>query len=274
MASAAAAEAPAPVDEATLARVRQHMHAVRIPSYHDKVYKEECMFTYDSPESPGGLYVNLTTFQVLFALPEVAARYAEAAPSIFASAPTDPAADLPTQLAKVGAALVAGRTGHVQAAEAEPMEVDGGADLLPLPDDERARASFKSAAGRGHAEFSSGRQQDAAEYFTHLLELVPLEAAVNSEAVADYKDRQAKRQRLKEQQAQARAYIGATPEGDEAAVATVTADGEGLGTSGGGAVHVSGPGSGSLVVVADAEEEAVLPRVPFEACLQRFSGTE
>ncbi len=59
-----AAAPPAPVDEATLVRVRQHMHAVRTPSYSDKVYKDECMFTFDSPESPGGLYVNLTTFQV------------------------------------------------------------------------------------------------------------------------------------------------------------------------------------------------------------------
>lgn len=49
-------------------------------------------------------------------------------------------------------------------------------DLVPLPDDERAHAvrplSFKTLAGRGHPEFSSGRQQDAAEFFTHLMELV------------------------------------------------------------------------------------------------------
>jgi hypothetical protein len=30
---------------------------------------------------------------------------------------------------------------------------------------------FKNLAGRGHAEFSSARQQDAAEYFQHLLEV-------------------------------------------------------------------------------------------------------
>ncbi len=29
-----------------------------------QVYKDECMFSYDSPESPGGLYVNLNTLQV------------------------------------------------------------------------------------------------------------------------------------------------------------------------------------------------------------------
>jgi hypothetical protein len=37
---------------------------------------------------------------------------------------------------------------------------------------------------------------------------VPLEAAVNSEAVAEYRDRQAKRQRLKEQSAQVRGGTG------------------------------------------------------------------
>lgn len=52
------------VDEAALAAVRAHMKSVRIPGFHDKVYKDECMFSYDDPESPGGLYVNLATLQV------------------------------------------------------------------------------------------------------------------------------------------------------------------------------------------------------------------
>lgn len=33
-------------------------------------------------------------------------------------------------------------------------------------------SAFKALVGRGHAEFSSGRQQDAQEFFEHLLELV------------------------------------------------------------------------------------------------------
>ncbi len=34
--------------------------------------------------------------------------------------------------------------------------------------------SFKTLVGRGHSEFSTGRQQDALEFYTHLMELVRL----------------------------------------------------------------------------------------------------
>ncbi|KAG2435345.1 hypothetical protein HXX76_007418 [Chlamydomonas incerta] len=281
-------------------------------------------------------YMN-SVLQVLLTLPEVVARYgsgggtggADGGGGLFASAPADPSNDLPTQLAKVAVALAQGRTGHVKPAEAD-MEVDG-EEVVPLPDDERVTAvrplAFKGCVGRGHPEFATGRQQDAAEYFTHLLEQiaraehtqaqrlgisaggggggsaglgsqplpaafrfnlqdrvqcgesgavsyksqphsllllqVPLEAATNAEAVAEYRDRQAKRQRLKEQSAQA--YIGAALEGATSGAAESAAV----------PAAVSGPGSGAaVVVVAEGEEEAVLPRVPFDACLQRFSGTE
>lgn len=54
----------APVDEALLDRVRQGMRGLKAPGHYDKVYKEECMYSFDTPFSPGGLYVNLRTFQV------------------------------------------------------------------------------------------------------------------------------------------------------------------------------------------------------------------
>ena len=49
--------------DALLKRVRQHMRDVRSPGHHDKLHKDECMFSFASPESPGGLYVNLNSFQ-------------------------------------------------------------------------------------------------------------------------------------------------------------------------------------------------------------------
>jgi len=50
------------MEEATAA-VRSHMRGLRPPGHHDKVYKDECMFSFSTPESTGGLYINLKTFQ-------------------------------------------------------------------------------------------------------------------------------------------------------------------------------------------------------------------
>lgn len=36
---------------------------VQIPQAYDKVYKDECMFSFDTPLSEGGLFLNLSTFQ-------------------------------------------------------------------------------------------------------------------------------------------------------------------------------------------------------------------
>jgi hypothetical protein len=36
---------------------------LRKPTHADKVYKDECMFCFDTPLSAGGLYLNLATFQ-------------------------------------------------------------------------------------------------------------------------------------------------------------------------------------------------------------------
>jgi hypothetical protein len=43
--------------------VRAGMRQVRVPGAYDKVYKDECGFSFDTPFSPGGLYVNLVTMQ-------------------------------------------------------------------------------------------------------------------------------------------------------------------------------------------------------------------
>jgi len=49
------------MDETILEVVRQHCQGVKVPGAYDKVYKDECMFSFDNPEAEGGLYVNLTT---------------------------------------------------------------------------------------------------------------------------------------------------------------------------------------------------------------------
>lgn len=128
-------------------------------------------------------YMN-SVLQVLWALPELRQRYVDAAATLFKSAPADAASDFATQFAKVGVALLSGKTGAPPAADgAEPMAyekeavtTEGG--LEATVEDEVAEANavapqmFKSLAGRGHSAFSSNHQQDAEEYWGHLLELM------------------------------------------------------------------------------------------------------
>lgn len=49
--------------EDVLKRVRSKMMGLVPPGHYDKVYKDECMLTFDTPFSPGGLYINLKTYQ-------------------------------------------------------------------------------------------------------------------------------------------------------------------------------------------------------------------
>lgn len=51
------------MDPATLELVRSHLRAVRVPGPADKVYKDECGFSFARPESLGGLYINLGSWQ-------------------------------------------------------------------------------------------------------------------------------------------------------------------------------------------------------------------
>jgi ubiquitin carboxyl-terminal hydrolase 5/13 len=54
------------VPEAVLDAVRAGMRGLQPPKHFDKVYKDECMYSYDTPESPGGLFINLKSYQVLY----------------------------------------------------------------------------------------------------------------------------------------------------------------------------------------------------------------
>jgi len=106
-----------------------------------------------------------SVLQSLFAMPEFAQRYYrpdEAVPPI-----TKPAEDLEVQLRKLADGLLSGRYGKpgsdVQASEhthEEPWQ----SGLAP--------AMLKHLVGRGHAEFSTMRQQDSFELLLHLLKLI------------------------------------------------------------------------------------------------------
>lgn len=51
--------------EAALQAVRAAMGSVRVATASNKVYKDECVFSFASALSEGGLYINLQTFQAV-----------------------------------------------------------------------------------------------------------------------------------------------------------------------------------------------------------------
>ncbi|KAK4548964.1 hypothetical protein LTR36_008737 [Oleoguttula mirabilis] len=106
-----------------------------------------------------------SVLQSLFAMPEFAQRYYrpdEAIPPI-----TKPAEDLEVQLRKLADGLLSGRYGKPSS------YVDASEDTPEQPwQDGLAPAMLKHLIGRGHAEFSTMRQQDSFELLLHLLKLV------------------------------------------------------------------------------------------------------
>ncbi|XP_047533547.1 ubiquitin carboxyl-terminal hydrolase 5 [Vanessa atalanta] len=101
-------------------------------------------------------YIN-SVVQVLFRMPDFVRRYVEGAPEIFSTFPEDPANDFNVQTAKLGVGLVSGRYS------------------FPGADGAQAGVSahmFRRVVGRGHPEFTSKRQQDAHEFYLHLLTLI------------------------------------------------------------------------------------------------------
>ena len=102
-------------------------------------------------------YVN-SVLQVLKEVPFLDETYRGNSEQIFTTAPADPTGDFPTQFAKTLAALNTDRYAR------------GGREDFETPT--IAPRMFKQLVGKNHAEFSTGRQQDAVEYFQHLLEVM------------------------------------------------------------------------------------------------------
>ena len=51
------------MDQAVLQTIRGDFPKMRMPSSFDKVYKDECVMSFETPYSEGGLYVNLNSWQ-------------------------------------------------------------------------------------------------------------------------------------------------------------------------------------------------------------------
>ena len=79
----------------------------------------------------------------------------------------DPGSDVLTQTAKLALGMLSDRYAPRATEEEARAAADAQAQDFTTSIEPRM---FKNLIGKGHADFSSGRQQDAAEYFRHLLD--------------------------------------------------------------------------------------------------------
>lgn len=109
-------------------------------------------------------YMN-SVLQLVLALPEVQKRYLDAADTIFRTASDHPADDVAVQMAKLATGVLRDTyTKTITEGDADEDDDGNSVDLRPL--------TFRTLIGKGHADFSTGQQQDAVEYFQHLLEIL------------------------------------------------------------------------------------------------------
>ncbi|NWH57963.1 UBP13 hydrolase, partial [Geococcyx californianus] len=126
-------------------------------------------------------YLN-AVMQAIFSIPEFQRAYVGNLPRIFDYSPLDPTQDFNTQMAKLGHGLLSGQYSK------PPMK----SELIEQVMKEEHKPQhngispqmFKAFISKGHPEFSSNRQQDAQEFFLHLINLVERNA-VGSENPSD-----------------------------------------------------------------------------------------
>ncbi|KAG7204041.1 hypothetical protein KM043_001900 [Ampulex compressa] len=105
-------------------------------------------------------YLN-SVMQMLFVIPDFVKRFVDAAPEIFNQNYSDPANDFNVQMAKLGVGLLSGKYSVPPSASTEDESRQG---IPPR--------MFKILIGHRHLGFSSNRQQDAQEFFLHLINII------------------------------------------------------------------------------------------------------
>ncbi|GBG74219.1 hypothetical protein CBR_g17932 [Chara braunii] len=113
-----------------------------------------------------------SVMQVVFSTRDFQERYFNNLPlrDAFNNALADPTLDIVAQLAKLAHGLLSGKY-SVPSVEASSKEAAEGESVMQAQEGIPPRM-FKTLIGTGHPEFSSGRQQDALEFFQHLLDVV------------------------------------------------------------------------------------------------------
>ncbi|KAJ8418924.1 hypothetical protein AAFF_G00004230 [Aldrovandia affinis] len=120
-----------------------------------------------------------TTMQVLFSIPEFQRAYVGNLQRIFDYSPLDPSQDFATQMAKLGHALLSGQHSKppVKSELIEQVMKEERKVLVWHQQKGISPRMFKALASKGHPEFSSNRQQDAHEFFLHMVNLVERNSA-------------------------------------------------------------------------------------------------
>ncbi|XP_055529285.1 ubiquitin carboxyl-terminal hydrolase 5 [Wyeomyia smithii] len=103
-------------------------------------------------------YLN-SVMQVMFTVPDFVQRFVDGGKEYFDAYPADPANDFNIQMAKLGTGLCSGR--YSVLTENSMDTIDSGAGIAPT--------MFKALIGKGHPDFSTKHQQDAQEFFLHLI---------------------------------------------------------------------------------------------------------
>ncbi|CAM5164188.1 unnamed protein product [Natator depressus] len=107
--------------------------------------------------------------QAIFSIPEFQRAYVGNLPRIFDYSPLDPTQDFNTQMAKLGHGLLSGQYSKPPM-KSELIEQVMKEEHKPQHNGISPRM-FKAFVSKGHPEFSSNRQQDAQEFFLHLINL-------------------------------------------------------------------------------------------------------
>lgn len=131
---------------------------------------------YVGMENLGNSCYMASVMQILFSIPEMEARFKDNSLAMFKSVPGDPADDLMAMMSKLAVGLLSERYSKpIPMYEKDPA---GSGELRlsseKLSDDYGSIRPFmfKHIIGKGHPEFSSGRQQDAVEFFQYFLEKI------------------------------------------------------------------------------------------------------
>lgn len=125
-------------------------------------------------------YMN-SVMQVIFTIPDFKEKYFNRMEELFATSPNDPTSDFNAQMSKLSYGLLSGDY-------SQPLNEDEAeeAEYLSPPKGIRPQM-FKNLIGRGHPEFSSKRQQDAQDFFLHLINFIERQSRSGSKPTDCFK---------------------------------------------------------------------------------------